>query len=145
MNKIFKKSLGFTLIELLVVIAILAILAVGVLVAIDPIDKINSGNDSKVQSDIGQIANAMEAYAVSHNGLYAADLDTLKTVGELKIIPTAPTGYAGYTVGAGGSSQTACGELKSKKYVNAVPSTPSWVWCSSTGKAGSTAGCSTCP
>lgn len=137
---------GFTLIELLVVIAVLAVLAAGVFVAIDPIDKINAANDAKVQNDIGQIGQGMEAYAVSNNGAYPATLATLVTSGDLKVAPTAPTGYSAYTPGAGGTSQTFCGQLKSKKYVNAVPSTPTWSWCSTSGKAGPVAGaCSATP
>jgi len=144
-EKMKKLISGFTLIELLIVIAVLGVLSSGVFVAIDPLDKLNAANDSKVQNDLGQIGQAMEAYAVSNTGVYPARLDILVTSGDLKTTPTAPKGYRTYTLGTGGTSQTACGQLKSKKYVNATPSTPTWVWCSSSGKAGPTKACTACP
>lgn len=137
---------GFTLIELLVVIAVLAVLAAGVFVAIDPIDKINAANDAKVQNDIGQIAQAMEAYAVSNNGVYATALSVLQTSGDLKVVPVPPSAYgAAYvlanTTGAP-TSQQACGSVKAKKY---TVTASFWGWCSSTGRAGTIIACANCP
>ncbi len=59
---------GFTLIELLVVIAIIGILAAVVLVAINPAERINEANDSKVKSDLGQVATAVETCYTSTGG-----------------------------------------------------------------------------
>ena len=116
-----------------------------VVVGIDPIDKINAANDSKVQSDIAKIATAMEAYAVANSGTYAATQAILITSGDLKIALTAPTGYT-YTITApGGTSGTASTQLKSKKYLNATPATPLWVWCSSDGKGSARIAGFTCP
>ena len=117
---------GFTLIELLVVIAVLAVLASGVLVLINPIDKINAANDSKVQQDIGGIGRAAETYAISHGGYYPAALGDLQTSGELKVVPTAPSGYAytytalpaACTAGTTCISFTITSLLKSTKYAN---------------------------
>ncbi|HUD44192.1 MAG TPA: type II secretion system protein [Patescibacteria group bacterium] len=53
---------GFTLIELLVVIVILAILAMAVMLAINPAARINSAKDAKVQSDMGQIIDALNVF-----------------------------------------------------------------------------------
>lgn len=133
---------GFTLIELLIVIAVLAVLSAGIFVAIDPIDKINLANDSKVQNDIGQIAQAMEAYAVANNGSYPANASALTTSGDLKIIPAPPTNYSayGYVGAANTVGQTVYGVLKAKKYSAASY----WVWCSTKGKAMTSAG-TTCP
>lgn len=61
---------GFTLIELLVVIAVLGVLAAGVFTAINPLQRIRDARDSQRKAAIGQLANALEAYAVSHLGQY---------------------------------------------------------------------------
>lgn len=111
-----------------------------VVVGIDPIDKINAANDAKVQSDIAKIATAMETYAVVKDGVYAADQNTLVTNGDLKATISAPTGY-GYAI-VGGATGKVYSVLKSKKYT----STPNWVWCSASGKAGATVNpAGTCP
>lgn len=136
--------MGFTLIELLVTIAVMAVLAIGGFMALDPIDKIKNANDSKVQTDISQLAAAVGAYGVTHGGFYPADFPTLLTSGEIKAMPTAPNNYAAYSLGQTSGSptfQSVCGELKAKKYAAA----PFWVWCSSTGKIGAVFSCSDCP
>ncbi len=126
MKKIQK---GFTLIELLIVIAILGILAAATMVGIDPIDKINLANDSKVQKDVGFIANAMESYAVQNAGVYAATQAVLVTSGDLKVALNPPTGYA-YNV-SGGASGKVDSTLKAKKYATMT----FYVWCSASGRA----------
>lgn len=153
MFKKFFSSKGFTLIELLIVIAILGILAAGILVAIDPVDKINQGNDAKVQNDVSGGGRASEAYAVTHNGFYPAALADLVTAGELKRVPTAPSGYTAYTVvntPAACSAGTTCtgilmsGQLKSKRYTSVT--TPFWNYDSATGKSCAAAtATTTCP
>lgn len=132
---------GFTLIELLIVIAILGVLAAGVLIAIDPVDRIRSANDSQVQKDIAAIANAAEAYAATHDGIYPtkAEYDTsniLVTNGDLKNKPIAPTGYT-YTYEGTAASFTMTGTLKSKKYAGVAAPGPYKVftYSSLTGKA----------
>ena len=134
---------GFTLIELLVTIAVMAVLAIGGFMALDPMDKIKNANDSKVQTDISQLASAEGAYGVTHGGFYPTDFPTLQTSGEIKAIPTAPNNYSAYSLGQTSSSptfQSVCGELKAKKYSGS----PFWVWCSSTGKISALTSCS-CP
>jgi len=142
----FKKlQEGFTLIELLIAIGIIGIMASVVLVGIDPLDKINAANDSKVQRDINAIANAMESYAATHDGTYAANQSpTLTNSGDLKVVINPPTGYNPYTV-SGGVSGTVTGQLKSKKYTVGPPVVPAFVWCSTSGRAGATADTATCP
>lgn len=137
-------SKGFTLIELLIVIAILGILAGGLLVAIDPVDKTNAANDARVQSNIDSISRAAESYAVQRNGFFPAATTDLTTSGELRAVPTAPGGYSAYVytpTPAGCTAGTTCtsfivtGQLKSKRFVNATPSTPVWRYESTSGKS----------
>ncbi len=61
---------GFTLIELLVVIAVLGVLAAGVFTAINPLKRLQQARDAQRKTDIGQMANAIETYAVAHGGKY---------------------------------------------------------------------------
>lgn len=135
---------GFTLIELLVTIGVMAVLAIGGFMALDPIDKIKSANDSKVQTDISQLASAIGVYGVTHGGFYPTDFSTLQTSGEIKTIPSPPNNYSAYSLGQTTGSptlQSVCGELKAKKYEAA----PFWVWCSLTGKIGPVFSCGDCP
>ncbi len=136
---------GFTLIELLVVIAVLAVLAAGIFVALDPLDKINAANDAKVQNDVGQISQAMEAYATTNQGTYPVALGSLVSNGDLKIVPTNPGGYIAYSIDAGGATQKVIGQLKSKRYTGAATPSIYWLWCSTTGKAGPVSAVSQCP
>jgi type IV pilus assembly protein PilA len=59
---------GFTLIELLVVIGILAILLSIVLIAINPARQFGQANDTKRQSAVTQILNAVGAYSADNRG-----------------------------------------------------------------------------
>lgn len=139
-----KKALGFTLIELLVTIGVLAVLAIGGFMALDPLDKIKMANDSKVQTDISQLAAALGAYGVTHNGFYPTDFSSLLTSGEIKTIPSPPNNYSAYSLGQTSGSptfQSVCGELKAKKYA----AMPFWVWCSTTSKIGAVFSCGDCP
>ncbi len=59
---------GFTLIELLVVIGILAILLAIVLIAINPARQFGQANNTRRQSDVTQILNAIGAYEADNAG-----------------------------------------------------------------------------
>lgn len=143
---------GFTLIELLIVIGIIGVLAGVVLVGIDPVDKINAANDTKIQRDINALANAIESYAATNGGSYfgptgaALTQADLVTTGNLKLALTPPTGYtcANYSITSTATTAQASCVLKSKKYTS-VATADTWVWCSSTGRAGATADATTCP
>ena len=94
-------SKGFTLIELLVVIAVLGILATAVLVAINPTAKLNSAKDATVKSDMGQLANAIQAYyTVGNAATYPLNLAALVPT-ELKTLPKQQAGVATCTDGTG--------------------------------------------
>ncbi|MGD0523220.1 MAG: type II secretion system protein [Candidatus Microgenomates bacterium] len=86
---------GFTLIELLLVIAIVGILAAVVAAAINPGQKVKMGNDSKVRSDVGQLAGAIQSY-YTNKGFYPAVLTDLTANKELNSIPVPPTNNTGY-------------------------------------------------
>ena len=102
MRKVFKFSTkAFTLIELLVVIAVLGVMAVALLTAINPVKKINAGKDSTLKSDMGQLANAIQASFTGSNGAtYATTLAGLLP-NELKSLPKTQAGSATCTDGAG--------------------------------------------
>lgn len=91
---------GFTLIELLVVIAVFGVLAAGVFTAINPLQRIRQARDAQRKMDLSQIKNALETYAVSHQGQYPVTewinstnpnfLKELVDDGDLKKIPVDP-------------------------------------------------------
>ena len=137
-----RRQAGFTLVELLVVIAVLGILSVGLIVTINPIDKLNSASDSRVLGDIGALARASESYATARNGFYPSSIASLVTAGELKVAPTAPSGYAytytalpaACTAGTTCTSITITAPLKSNKYTVGPPIAPFVRYESATGK-----------
>lgn len=73
-NRVFKQQRGFTLIELLVVIGILAILLSIVLIAINPARQFGQANDTKRQSAVTQILNAVGAYSADNKGQLPAGI-----------------------------------------------------------------------
>lgn len=100
--KKFPFSSGFTLIELLVVIAILGVLAGAVLVAINPLEQLARGRDAGRKSTVQQLGNAVQSFYTAQDATYptqdATWMTTIQTSGELKTLPSNPTG-TGYTVG----------------------------------------------
>lgn len=73
------KQRGFTLIELLVVIGILAVLLAIVLVAINPAKQFSQANDTKRQSDVNAILNAVHQYMADNRGSLPASITTTAT------------------------------------------------------------------
>ena len=106
-------SKGFTLIELLIVIAVIGILAAALLVAIDPIDKIRAGNDTKVINDVRAIYDgAQRTYTQTY--VVPANTQAIKDAGELKQIPSAPSGYSAYQYVHGADTVVVYGQIQSK-------------------------------
>lgn len=64
----YKLQKGFTLIELLVVIGILAVLLAITLIAINPARQFAQANDTKRNSDVKQILNAIGAWSADNRG-----------------------------------------------------------------------------
>ena len=62
-----KSGAGFTLIELLVGVTILATLVGGLFLTLNPFRQIQKGQDSKRQSDLQQVKNALESYYQDNN------------------------------------------------------------------------------
>jgi prepilin-type N-terminal cleavage/methylation domain-containing protein len=77
-QKVFKSTKGFTLIELLVVMGILAILLTIVLVAINPGRQLGQAADTKRQSAVTQILNAVGAYAADNKGNLPTQITTTR-------------------------------------------------------------------
>jgi len=120
-NKNLQK--GFTLIELLVVIGILAVLLAITLIAINPARQFAQANDTKRNSDVKQILNAIGAYVADHRGVIpteipvgtaadisnaGADLCALLVPDYIPALPSDPDG----TVGSADTSDvdsTECG------------------------------------
>jgi prepilin-type N-terminal cleavage/methylation domain-containing protein len=96
-------SLGFTLIELLVVIAILGVLAGGVLVAINPLEQLARGRDAGRKTTVDQLGKAVQSYYTSQSAVYPTEdnvwMTTIQTSGELKTLPTNPSGGSSYDTG----------------------------------------------
>lgn len=135
-----KNYFGFTLIELLIVIAILGILAAAVLVAVNPAKRQKQARDAARKSDVGQLATALQAYFTTPGqGLYptgngcgtAGGLTTLTASGDLKRLPTDPTGGC-YTYTVAGTTAEAAIWTSLEDPTGA---TGFWCWQSSTGKA----------
>ncbi len=132
-----REKLGFTLIELLVVIAVLGVLAGGIFVAINPLKRINQANDAKIKSDVGQIANASQAYFVT-NQKYPTTVGDLVLSGDLKTEPKKPDGSS-YTITApdGNPCTDPCTDIIISAPLAAPQTTGgSYTWSSTTGQAG---------
>ncbi len=98
---------GFTLIELLVVIGILAVLLAITLVAINPARQFAMSNDTKRNSDINAILNAVNQYQADNKGS----------------LPTGiPVGTAA-VIGSGAGQVDICADLVTR-YLAALPVDP---------------------
>lgn len=118
-NQIRKAQKGFTLIELLVVIGILAILLAITLVAINPAKQFSASNDTKRSSDINEILNAIDQYAVDNHGvLPCADLNGANSGCGTALSATATT------IGDGAGQVNLC-SLLTPKYLAQLPTDPS--------------------
>lgn len=140
-SQISTPSKGFTLIELLVVIAVMGVLAAAVFTAINPAKQTQRASDARAKSDIGQFAQALQGYYTvykqyppSGTGNYAG-LTALTTSGDLKVIPSAPTGSYGYSFSA--TDRIAL----SYSLENPVTTGAYWCWTSNSGTASEIASC----
>jgi len=104
------------MIELLLVIAILGVLAVVVLIALNPVQQLARTRDAGRSSAVNQLGHAIEAYAVTHNGVYPTDgagcatggawiTNCLVNTGEIQTTPGQLNYTAGGTACGGGVSQ----------------------------------------
>lgn len=65
---------AFTLIELLVVIGVLAVLLAITLIAINPARQFSQSNNTKRQSDVNAVLNAVHQYAADNKGTLPAGI-----------------------------------------------------------------------
>lgn len=100
------KPEGFTLIEILVVIGILAVLFAITLIAINPARQFSQSNNTKRQSDVNSILNAIHQYAADNRGTLPAGIDTSTKV-----------------IGNGATEANICGSLITT-YLAALPVDP---------------------
>jgi type IV pilus assembly protein PilA len=70
---------GFTLIEILIVIGIIAILSSIVIIAVNPARQFAQARDTKRQSDVNAILNAVYQYAVGNNGSMPSTITAIAT------------------------------------------------------------------
>ena len=125
--KTSKLQQGFTLIELLIVIGILAVLMGIVLVAINPARQFAQANNTKRNSDVKTILDAVGQYLADHHGTLPTGLTAdgklyelsnglatfpNGTVGEVDICPLIVPSYVAAfpeDPSINGGSQIACG------------------------------------
>jgi type IV pilus assembly protein PilA len=115
-----KSQKGFTLIELLVVIGILAILLAIVLIAINPARQFAQANNTKRNSDVQTLLNAIHQYAADNGGNLPAGLSTAT--------PNVPfvigdQSYMGYNGLSSANATLLCQQLVNK-YLAAFPEDP---------------------
>jgi len=103
-----KAQKGFTLIELLVVIGILAVLLAIVLIAINPAKEFSAANNTKRQSDVNAILNAIDQYMADNSG---------------QLPPNMPAAGATETIASGTGNADICSSLVTK-YLAALPQDP---------------------
>jgi prepilin-type N-terminal cleavage/methylation domain-containing protein len=119
-----QKPSGFTLIELVVVIGILLVLTAIVLVAINPSRQLSLANNSKRQSDVNTILNAVQQYSVNKRGTYPAGISssalTIKKSGGVDLCAAlVPTYIAALPVDPltnNGTAVTNCGSAYNTNY-----------------------------
>src|SRR5260221_8365109 len=108
LKELIKKQKGFTLIELLVVIGILAVLLAITLIAINPARQFAQANNTKRQSDVNAILNAIHEYGADNKG----NLSAMSLV-------AAPT-----VIGSAGGQLTAVCALIVTRYIAQLPVDP---------------------
>lgn len=118
-------SKGFTLIELLIVIAVIVILAAAVFVALNPAKRFADARNSRRQTDVQNILNAIKTNEVDNGGTYLASIAALTAATEYQI----GTAASGCDSGCGAvTTEAACADLAglvTAGYLGSIPMDPS--------------------
>lgn len=116
---------GFTLIELLIVIAVIVILAAAVFVALNPAKRFADARNSRRQTDVQNVLNAIKTNEVDNGGSYLASITALTAGTEYQI----GTAASGCDSGCGAvTTEAACADitgLVTAGYLGSIPMDPS--------------------
>lgn len=115
---------GFTMVELIIVIAIIAVLAAGIFVAIDPARRLHEARNSRRQTDVASILDALIKIQADNNGTHYATV-AAATAGSFYVIGTSATGCN--TTCTAKTTQVACLDLSAvpTNYLASIPLDPS--------------------
>lgn len=121
----FSRALkGFTMVELIIVIAIIAVLAAGVFVAIDPARRLHEARNSRRQTDVATLLDALVKIQADNRGTHYATV-AAATAGNFYAIGTAAAGCD--TTCTAKVTQAACLDLSAvpTNYLASIPTDPS--------------------
>lgn len=120
-----KHQKGFTLIELLIVIAVIVILAAAVFVALNPAKRFADARNSRRQTDVQNILNAIKTNEVDNGGTYLASITALTAATEYQVGTAASGCDSGCTAV---TTEAACADLTglvTAGYLGSIPMDPS--------------------
>ncbi len=135
MGKINK---GFSLIELVITLAMLLIMVAGILAWINPLKRINQAKDTKVKSDIDQIASSLQHYFALSLTYPVNPSTELITSGDLRTYPIPPDGGSYSYLRNASCPNTGCevcvyGSLYDPSNPALRTQDPVWCWRSASG------------
>lgn len=115
---------GFTMVELIIVIAIIAVLAAGIFVAIDPARRLHEARNSRRQTDVATILDALVKIQADNRGTHYTTV-AAATAGNFYAIGTNAAGCDSTCTAK--VTQAACLNLSAvpTNYLAAIPADPS--------------------
>lgn len=115
---------GFTMVELIIVIAIIAVLAAGIFVAIDPARRLHEARNSRRQTDVASMLDALIKIQADNRGTHYTTV-AAATAGNFYVIGTSAAGCN--TTCTAKTTQAACLDLSAvpTNYLASIPVDPS--------------------